>query len=147
MANKTKQIADAIVTSLNAIASPSLEFVAERVYHPELQRPDFEELHVCVGAGRHEAEIHSRGNRWTEDHIVTIAVIREVKLEDLTEQDELADFLQEIEDHLASRSTTMADARLIARESDAVFDQDDLEMKAIFRGLLNLTYRVVREPS
>jgi hypothetical protein len=144
-------IADAVVTALNAAPVPPATgftptFTAVRAYRPEFDLVDLKNLRVSVVPKA--IEITSLGRRANQHDVgVDVAVQQKVDLADTATLDGLMLLVQQIADFLRLRRIDLADgasAMWVKTENTPIYSPDHLETKQVFTSVLTFTFRVVR---
>jgi hypothetical protein len=142
-------IADAVVTELNAAPVPpatgfAQTFTAARAYRPQFDLPDLKTLKVTVvPKGIEIINVTRHANQ--NDVSVDIAVQKKVNPTDTTDMDALMTLVEQIADFFRLRRMTAFPTALWTKTDNVpVYSPEHLEQKQVFTSVLTLTFRVVR---
>jgi len=142
-------IADAVVTELNAPPVPpatgfAQTFTAARAYRPQFDLTDLKTLKVTVvPKGIEIINVTRHANQ--NDVSVDIAVQKKVNPTDTTDMDALMTLVEQIADFFRLRRMTAFPTALWTKTDNVpVYSPEHLEQKQVFTSVLTLTFRVVR---
>jgi hypothetical protein len=139
--NPLIDIADAVVLEMNAGVF-SQEFVAERIYNPELELEQAETLHVGVMPGSVESSVSSRITTKQEFQI-DVAVRKKFDTDDAAQINSMLALLQEIDVYFQFRKLIgYPDATWTKSKTKYPWVPEHLRSLRQYTGLLVLTYRV-----
>lgn len=136
-------IADSIVADLNA-ATLSLPISANRLYVPNFQLEDMNELRISVVP--RELQITSLDrSRNQHDAAIDIAIQKKFKTGDAAEIDPLINLAEEIADYFRlHRLASFPAAIWSSTEHRVLYSQEHWDQMNQFTSLLTLTFRVAR---
>ncbi len=136
-------IADSIVADLNA-ATLSLPVTAHRLYVPNFQLEDMNELRVSVVP--RELQISSLDRaRNQHDVDIDVAIQKKFKTGDAAEIDPLVSLAEEIADFFRLQRLASFSAAIWSRtEHRVLYSQEHWDQMNQFTSLLTLTFRIAR---
>jgi hypothetical protein len=136
-------VADAVVAQLNT-ASLSQPVVAERLYVPNFDLQDMQDLRVTVVP----RELHVRGldrGRNSYEAEIDLAVQKKFKKGDAAEIDPLVAFVEEIADLFRLKRLASFPGAIWSRtDHQVLYSQEHWDQLRQFTSLLTLTFRVMR---
>ena len=136
-------IAEAVVVELNA-GQFSQAFTAQRLYRPQFDLAEMQDLHVTVVPKGIETSIASRSSVQC-DVSVDVAVQKKLQTEDADEIDPLMNLVEEIADFFRGRKLSQYPrASWIATANEPVYSPGHLEELRQFTSVLTVTFRVMR---
>lgn len=131
-------VADAVVSALNAVTTWTMPFIAKRTYYPVYKLEEKQEVCVFVAIKADDETVVSRATVMQEMRI-DVAVMRDVDPEDNTAVDRLIQFVREIKDAL--RHATMSSAAWLGYENNPMYDVAALLEKRHFRSVVTCLYK------
>lgn len=136
-------IAEAVVAELNG-GTFSQSFTAQRLYRPQFDLAEMQDLHVTVVPRGIETSIASRSGVQC-DVSVDVAVQKKLQTETSAEIDPLMALVEEIADFFRGRKLSECPrASWIATANEPVYSPGHLEELRQFTSVLTVTFRVVR---
>ena len=136
-------VADAVVAQLNT-ASLSQPVVAERLYVPNFDLQDMQDLRVTVVPRELHVRSLDRGRNNYEAEI-DLAVQKKFKKGDADEIDPLVAFVEEIADLFRLKRLTSFPGAIWSRtDHQVLYSQEHWDQLRQFTSLLTLTFRVMR---
>lgn len=143
MPSELLQVADAVVTALNA-AKLSQKFTATREYRPEFELTEMGTLHVTVVPRGIEVSPESRGKAAYE-YKVDVGVQKRFEKGDAAELDPLMQLVEEIAGLFRlARLASFPQAIWVKTEHAPVFAPEHMEGLRQFTSILSFSFRVVR---
>lgn len=143
MSAKIVEIADAVVSALNA-AALSQPFIASRVYLPKFERSALESLTVTVVPKGRGETIAARSNIADDSYEIDVAVQQAVDPTDIATIDGLMLLVQEIHDLFRLTQPNLADSTYVGVSNDPIYDPAALNEDRLFRSVLTISYKHYR---
>jgi len=131
-------VADAIVTALNAVTSWSMPFQAKRTYYPIYKLEEEQQVCVFVAIKADDETVATRASVMQEMR-VDVAVMRDVDPKNNTEVDRLVQFVREIKDVL--RHVQQTGATWLGYENSPMYDAQALVDQQHFRSVVTSVYK------
>jgi len=136
-------IAEAVVEMLNA-GSFGQPIEAQRLYSPQFELAEMEDLHVTVVPRGVQILPGGRAHN-QHDYTIDVAVQKKLSAADNAEIDTLMDLVDQIADHFRfKRLEGVPNAVWLKTEHQAIYSPEHLREMRQFTSVLTFTFRVMR---